>query len=547
MIGVERPSVGAKLMWGEDASRWSIAKVREKGVASIPDEPLALACVPGLTVRENLVLGTGRRYRARLGLDWQRLDSDMGRSFAQLAFPRPPFRPRAATLSGGNLQRLVLAREMAHEPRLIVALFPTRGLDARSTLTLHSLLRAARDGGAAVVIVSEDIDELFALSDRLVVLYRGAIAGEFGPENFRAEAVGPPMVGVSPMQRDTAALCRLASARTATASRFALAAVIAFGVFAALLIAAGKDPFKAYLDTLVYVFGNAYGFSELLVRMIPLLLTAVAVALPTRIGLINVGGEGQLYMGAWLTTAGALALSDQPAFILLPVLSVLGFVGGGVWALIPATLRALRLVNETISTLLLNYVAPLVVSFFIFGPWRSPESASYPQSPAFVEAARLPTFFHSRVNAGLIYGAACLVLYWLVMTRTRWGLEMRAIGGNPEAARRLGIPVFRYIVTVMFVAGGVAGIAGMVEVSAIQGRLVSELSPGYGFIGFLVSWLAGDSVGGIVLMSFLFAVVSSIGDVLQITQGLPFAVVNILMAVILFIVLGSRPSGKAGR
>jgi ABC-type uncharacterized transport system permease subunit len=349
------------------------------------------------------------------------------------------------------------------------------------------------------------------------------------------------------MQRDTAALCRLASARTATASRFALAAVIAFGVFAALLIAAGKDPFKAYLDTLVYVFGNAYGFSELLVRMIPLLLTAVAVALPTRIGLINVGGEGQLYMGAWLTTAGALALSDQPAFILLPVLSVLGFVGGGVWALIPATLRALRLVNETISTLLLNYVAPLVVSFFIFGPWRSPESASYPQSPAFVEAARLPTFFHSRVNAGLIYGAACLVLYWLVMTRTRWGLEMRAIGGNPEAARRLGIPVFRYIVTVMFVAGGVAGIAGMVEVSAIQGRLVSELSPGYGFIGFLVSWLAGDSVGGIVLMSFLFAVVSSIGDVLQITQGLPFAVVNILMAVILFIVLGSRPSGKAGR
>ena len=196
MIGVERPSVGAKLMWGEDASRWSIAKVREKGVASIPDEPLALACVPGLTVRENLMLGTGRRYRARLGLDWQRLDRDMGRSFAQLAFPRPPFRPRAATLSGGNLQRLVLAREMAHEPRLIVALFPTRGLDARSTLTLHSLLRAARDGGAAVVIVSEDLDELFALSDRLVVLYRGAIAGEFGPENFRAEAVGPPMVGV---------------------------------------------------------------------------------------------------------------------------------------------------------------------------------------------------------------------------------------------------------------------------------------------------------------------------------------------------------------
>ena len=135
---------------------------------------------------------------------------------------------------------------------------------------------------------------------------------------------------------------------------------------------------------------------------------------------------------------------------------------------------------------MLNYIAPLIVSYFIFGPWRSPESASYPQSPAFVEAARLPTFFHSRVHLGLVYALVCLILYWLVMTRTRFGLDMRAIGGNPEAARRLGIPIARFILIVMFVGGGVAGLAGMAEVSAIQGRLVSELSPGYGFIGFLV-------------------------------------------------------------
>jgi general nucleoside transport system permease protein len=349
------------------------------------------------------------------------------------------------------------------------------------------------------------------------------------------------------MQRDIAAIRRFAVMRAAMALRAALVTATGLVVFAALLTAAGKDPLRAYLGTLTYVFGNAYGFSELLVRMIPLMLTAIAVALPARIGLINVGGEGQLYMGAWLATAGELALSDLPAIVLLPILTVLGFIGGGLWALIPGILRAFRLVNETISTLLLNYVAPLIVSFFIFGPWRSPESASYPQSPAFVDAARLPTFFHTRVNAGFVYALACLVLYWLVLTRTRWGLEMRAIGGNPEAARRLGIPVLRYMVAVMFVAGGVAGLAGMAEVSAIQGRLVSELSPGYGFIGFLVAWLAGNSAAGIVLMSFLFAVISSIGDILQITQGLPFAVINILMAVILFIVLARRPYGRAAR
>ena len=323
-------------------------------------------------------------------------------------------------------------------------------------------------------------------------------------------------------------------------SRAFVIALVALAVFALLLLADGKDPLRAYRDTLIYVFGNTYGFSELLVRMAPLLLTSVAVALPSRLGLINVGGEGQLYMGAWLATAGALGFSDLPAWQLLPLMTAMGFAGGALWALLPGILRAAKVVNETISTLLLNYVAPLIVSFFIFGPWRSAESSAYPQSPAFVAAARLPSLDGTRIHLGLLYGIVCLALYGLALSRTRWGLEVRAIGGNPEASLRLGIPVRTYMIAAMAVAGGIAGMAGMAEVSAIQGRLVGELSPGYGYVGFLVSWLAGGSALGILLMAFLFAVVSSIGDILQITQGVPYAVVNVLMAVILFIVLGQR-------
>ena len=323
-------------------------------------------------------------------------------------------------------------------------------------------------------------------------------------------------------------------------SRALVIALVALAVFALLLLADGKDPLRAYRDTLIYVFGNTYGFSELLVRMAPLLLTSVAVALPSRLGLINVGGEGQLYMGAWLATAGALGFSDLPTWQLLPLMTAMGFAGGALWALLPGILRAAKVVNETISTLLLNYVAPLIVSFFIFGPWRSAESSAYPQSPAFVAAARLPSLDGTRIHLGLLYGIACLALYGLALSRTRWGLEVRAIGGNPEASLRLGIPVRTYMIAAMAVAGGIAGMAGMAEVSAIQGRLVGELSPGYGYVGFLVSWLAGGSALGILLMAFLFAVVSSIGDILQITQGVPYAVVNVLMAVILFIVLGQR-------
>jgi general nucleoside transport system permease protein len=320
-------------------------------------------------------------------------------------------------------------------------------------------------------------------------------------------------------------------------------ALASLAIFAVLLLAAGKDPLRAYGDTLVYVFGNANGFSELFVRMTPLLLTAVAVAFPARLGLINVGGEGQLYMGAWLATAGALGFSDLPAWLLLPLMTGLGFAGGALWALLPGLLRAARLVNETISTLLLNYIAPLIVSYFIFGPWRSADSASYPESAAFVAAARLPTLGTTRIHAGLLFGLVSLALYSLVMRRTRWGLEMRAIGGNAEASLRLGLPVARYIIVGMAVAGGIAGIAGMAEVSAIQGRLVAGLSPGYGFMGFLVAWLAGGSAIGIVVMAFLFAVISSVGDTLQITQDVPYAVVNLLMAVILFIVLAQRRRG----
>ena len=328
--------------------------------------------------------------------------------------------------------------------------------------------------------------------------------------------------------------------------RYALIIVLALVAFGVVLLAAGKDPVKAYVDTFTYTLGNSYGFSEVLVRMIPLVLTAVAVALPTRMGLINIGGEGQLYMGAWLATWGALTFNYLPKWILLPIMVGLGFLGGGLWASISGVMRAKGWVHETISTLLLNYVAPMWANFFIFGAWRSADSASYPQSDAFVDAARLPTFGGTRVHFGLVFALVAVVLYWLLLTRTRWGLEMRAIGGNPEAARRIGIPLGWYIVVILFIGGGLAGLAGMAQVSAIEGRLRQNLSPGFGFVGFLISWLAGGNPLGIVIMAFVLAVVTSGGDILQITQGLPFAVVNILMALILFVVL-ARPAriGKA--
>ena len=197
VLGLRRPRRGARHLWGEDATSWSAARTRDAGVASIPDDPLALAAIPGLTVRENLVLGSGARYHAGLDFDWPRLVAEMDKSAARLRFPPLPYDTSAGVLSGGNLQRAVLTRELAHNPKLIVALYPTRGLDARSAESLRGLLGQARDGGAAILLVSEDLDELFAISDRLIVLRDGRVAGTFEPASFMAETIGPRMVGAA--------------------------------------------------------------------------------------------------------------------------------------------------------------------------------------------------------------------------------------------------------------------------------------------------------------------------------------------------------------
>ena len=195
--------------------------------------------------------------------------------------------------------------------------------------------------------------------------------------------------------------------RVASLIRFGGLFGLAFIIFAIVLLIFGKNPVKAYADIFSSTLGSAYGFSEMLVKMIPLVLTAVAVAVPSRIWLINVGGEGQLYIGAMLAAWGALTFSSLPAWLLLPLIFGLGFLGGGLWGSLSGFLRAKGWVSETISTLLLNYVAILLVNFLVFGPWKDPESANYPQTAEFVEAAVLPAFGKSRVHLGLLIFPLC--------------------------------------------------------------------------------------------------------------------------------------------
>lgn len=326
--------------------------------------------------------------------------------------------------------------------------------------------------------------------------------------------------------------------------RYVMMILLALLLFGVILLLSGQNAFHSYIDIFSSTLGSAYGFSEVLVTMIPILITALAVAIPARVGLINVGGEGQLYIGAAFATWAALTFEDLPAWILLPLMMFLGMLGGALWAFIPGYLKAIGLVNETITTLLLNSIAPKIVGFLIFGYWHS--AMDTVKTANFVQAARLPTFFGTRIHLGMVIALVLLAAFWFIMKYTRWGLEMRAIGGNAQAARRNGIPLKKYLITIMCIGGAIAGLAGMSQVSGFYGVLLLNFSTGLGFMGFLICWLSGGEPLGILLMSFVVAVITTGGNMLQLTRDLPYAAINILLALTLFVVL-ARPSFFEGK
>ena len=324
------------------------------------------------------------------------------------------------------------------------------------------------------------------------------------------------------------------------AARALLGVALALAVFAVILAASGRDPLESLLKAWDGVFGSSLGLSEVGVTMIPLLLTALATAIPTRVGLVNVGGEGQLYVGALTATGVALFFPVGEAWLMLPVMALAGCAGGGLWAAAAALLRQWRGVNEVISTLLANYIAILLVNVFVFGPWKNPRGLGYPYTTPFEIAATFPDIAGTRFHWGFLAPLVALIVTYVILSRTIWGFKMRAVGGNPEAARRRGIAVDRYVIAAMVAGGALAGLAGMVEVAGIHHDLRPGISSNLGYLGLLASWLAGHSPSVIVAACFLIAVFLVAGDVLQLTVGLPSAAGLVLIGLALFFVLGLR-------
>lgn len=320
--------------------------------------------------------------------------------------------------------------------------------------------------------------------------------------------------------------------------RWAAAIGGALVIFSALLLLRGADPVQALGDMWVSTFLRARSLAEILNVMAPIALAALAVLVPARAGLTNVGGEGQVMLGAIAAAGTALALDQQLPGALVLVLALLaGGVAGAAWAGVAAVLRLRFQVDEAVSTLLLNFIALDLLLFLIYQPWRE-SAAGQPTTRELADAAKLPVITGTIVNVGIIVALAATAVVILVLGRTRWGFRLAVVGGNAEAARRAGMNVAALVISALIVGGLLAGLAGAIQFTGTEYKLRSGFGLQIGYLGFLASWLARHRPLPVLLASFVLAALAIAGDSLQLDAQLPAASVNILTALILAAVLG---------
>jgi simple sugar transport system permease protein len=316
-----------------------------------------------------------------------------------------------------------------------------------------------------------------------------------------------------------------------------IASLALFGVFLALI---GANPFAVYLSIYRGSFENWFSWQNTLARAAPLMLTALCTALPARLGLIVIGGEGALVVGAVATVAAATALADAPSLMITTLMMLAGMAAGALWVGAAGWLRHYRGVNETITTLILNYIAIAVMSQLVVGLMHDPKVVHRPSSWHVGEANMIGLIPGMDVHWGLAFGTLGCVLAYILMNHTVFGFAARVIGGNIRAARIAGIAVGRITVIVCLLAGAAAGLAGAVEIAAVQGRASSSIVVGYGYTGILVAFLARQNPLAVIPVAILLGGIRASGGLLQRWHDLPDATVLVLQGIIFILILASE-------
>jgi ABC-type uncharacterized transport system permease subunit len=317
------------------------------------------------------------------------------------------------------------------------------------------------------------------------------------------------------------------------------ALIAALGVFGLFVFLFGKNPLDLYFYMYQGAFGTWFSWQNSLTRAAPLILTALCTALPAQLGMVIIGGEGALLVGALAATSAALMLPAAPPLVVQVAMVCAGMAGGGLWIMLAGGLRQYRGVNETISSLLLVYIALAILNHLVEGPLRDPASLNKPSTHGIGDANMIGSIPGTEVHWGLVFGIIAAVASYILIYHTVFGFAARVAGGNIRAAKIVGLGVNKLILTICFLAGASAGLAGMVQVAAVEGRANANLAAGYGFTGILVAFLARQNPLAIIPVAILLGGISASGGLLQRRLGLPDASVLVLQGIIFVAVLAS--------
>ena len=317
-----------------------------------------------------------------------------------------------------------------------------------------------------------------------------------------------------------------------------LAAALALLASGGLIAAAGGDPRLALGAILTGAFGNPQNFGETVVKASALTLVALGMILAFRCRVANIGGEGQLIMGAVASTWIGLAFPDLPFALSFGLAVAIAFSAGGAWGAIAGWLRARLQVNEVIVTIMLNYLAIYTLNWLVRGPLRAPGHAGgFPQSAALAQAIWWPRLEGTRVHLGVLLAVVLVIAVTVFLFRTPWGYRLRAVGANPDAARYGGIPVGGMIVLAMALSGGLAGVAGAAEIYGLHHRLLDGISSGYGYTGIVVALLGKLHPLAAVVAALFFAALAVGMEAMQRTLGTSFALIATIQGLVVLLML----------
>jgi len=316
-----------------------------------------------------------------------------------------------------------------------------------------------------------------------------------------------------------------------------LTTLVLFGLFVAIL---GKNPLEVYFLMYQGAFGSSFAWQNSLVRAAPLILTALCVALPARAGLMIIGGEGALVLGGLAAAVTGYAMIGAPPVLVKTAMALFAMIAGGLWIGLAGALRQYRGVNETISSLLLTYIAIALFNHFVEGPLRDPGSLNKPATHPIGDANMLGNFFGLDVHWGLGYGIVFCIAMYVLAKHTTHGFSLRIVGGNARAARLAGLPVNKLVLAACILGGAAAGLAGMAEVAAVHGAANASLVAGYGYTGILVAFIARQNPLAILPVAVLLGGISASGGMLQRRLDMPDATVLVLQGMAFMLILASE-------